>query len=146
MALMASMKSFFEVGTQRKFDGSGRLNLLAVAEVHVLWKARLGHHVRGSECEMLDRNQVGQGGVCQLGNWIEGSELQPYRDFPEFRDLSRAHWEFHQAGGRVIRHLEAGERDQAELVFNGQYSAALRTMIRSLTELNAKLEQITPDQ
>lgn len=137
MALMAGVKDFFGFDDVRASRND--LNLLGAAEAHILWKARLGHHIEGNIREPLEHVLVGQSGFCQLGCWIAGSELEAFRDTPEFAQLEEAHRQFHQFGGLIVEKLKAGERAVAREIFRNEYNQALRTIIQALTGINRRL-------
>lgn len=139
MALLAGVKDFFgfdEARTSRK-----ELNLLGAAEAHILWKARLGHHIEGNIREPLEHVMVGQSGFCQLGCWISGPELEPFRELPEFDQLKESHRQFHQFGGLIVEKLKSGERSAAREIFRNEYNQALRAIIQALTGINRHLHE-----
>lgn len=141
MALLAGMKDFFGFDYYHKRDMRDRLNLIAAAEAHVLWKARLGHHVQGSIREPLEAAMIGQDGICQLGSWINGSVFQPFRGTETYQQLSEAHQQFHRFGKDIVDRLKAGDRNGAEAIFKNEYSQSLRCIILSLTEINKLLQE-----
>lgn len=137
MALLAEVKGFF--GLRAQAVAHNDLNLLSAAEAHILWKARLGHHIEGNVREPLENVLVGQGGFCQLGCWITGPELEPFRNLPEFALLSEAHLQFHNLGAVIVEKIRAGERAAAREIFRGEYNQALRTIIQALTGISRHL-------
>lgn len=141
MALLAGVKDFLGVNHAQKRELRGRLNLVAAAEAHILWKTRLGHHVQGNIRESLESAPLGQDGICQLGNWINGSVLEPFCELEVHQQLSEAHHQFHQFGGLIVEKLKAGDRDGAAAVFRDEYSQSLRNTIQALTEINKCLQE-----
>lgn len=141
MAVSVGMQDFFSLGVQPKREMRSRLNLVAAAEAHILWKTRLGHHVHGSIREPLESAPLGQDGICQLGNWINGSVFEPLRGSDVYQQLSDAHQQFHQMGALIIEKLKAGDRNGAEKIFLNEYSLALRHTIQSLIEINKILQE-----
>ncbi len=142
MAPLAELKVY--LGPERrspKRELRSKLNLVAAAEAHVLWKTRLGHHVQGNMRESLDSAPLGQDGICQLGSWINGSVLEPFCDPEVHRQLSDAHHQFHQYGIGIIEMLKAGDRNGAAEMFRNEYSISLRRIIRALTEINRQLQE-----
>ncbi len=137
--MLANMQEFIGKDGYRKRIMRDRLNLLAAAEAHVLWKNRLGHHVRGDSRESIEAAPLGQDGICQLGNWINGSVFEPFCNLDEFKQLIEAHQQFHHFGDKVIEMLKAGDRSGAGAIFNNEYSQSLRSIIQSLTEINKQL-------
>jgi len=114
-----------------------RLDLLAAAQAHVLWKNRLEHCVRGDE--PLETVFIGQKGVCKLGNWINGPVFRSYCDQNEYRQLTEAHQQFHRCSDLIIEKLKSGDREGAGTIFSNEYSQSLRSIIHSLTEINRQL-------
>ncbi len=141
MALSIGMKGFFGLGAQPKSELRSKLNLVAAAEAHILWKTRLGHHVQGSIREALEPAPVGQDGICQLGSWINGSAFEPFRGSEIYQQLSDAHQQFHRMGALIIEKLKAGDRNEAEKIYMNEYSQALRHTIQSLIEINKILQE-----
>jgi len=141
MAVSVGMQDFFGLGIQLKREMRSRLNLVAAAEAHILWKTRLGHHVHGNIREPLESAPVGQDGICQLGSWINGSVFEPLRGSNVYQQLSDAHQQFHQMGALIIEKLKAGDRSGAEKIFLNEYSLALRHIIQSLIDINKILQE-----
>ena len=136
MAVSVGMQGFFGLGVQPKREMRSRLNLVAAAEAHILWKTRLGHHVHGSIREPLESAPLGQDGICQLGNWINGSVFDPLRGSDVYQQLSDAHQQFHQMGALIIEKLKASDHSGAEKIFANEYSQSLHQIIQALTEIN----------
>lgn len=141
MSLLIGVKDFLGINRFQKRELRGRLNLVAAAEAHILWKTRLGHHVQGNIRESLESAPLGQDGICQLGNWINGSVLEPFCELEVHQQLSEAHHQFHQFGGLIVEKLKAGDRDGAAAVFRDEYSQSLRNTIQALTEINKCLQE-----
>ncbi|MBY0577162.1 MAG: hypothetical protein K2P67_11290 [Gallionellaceae bacterium] len=135
------MKDFFGVNYNSKHELRKRLNLLGMAEAHIVWKTRLWHHIQGNVCEPLDASLLGQAGVCQLANLINGKELEHLHSAPEFEQLSDAHRQFHHFGALIIEHLKEGNPDSASAIFECEYSASLRNIIQSLIWLNRHFQK-----
>jgi len=141
MALLTSVKDFLGVNHARKRELRGRLNLVAAAEAHILWKTRLGHHVQGNIRESLESAPLGQDGICQLGSWINGSVLEPFCELEVRQQLSESHQQFHQFGALIIERLKAGDRSGAAEIFRNEYNQSLRRIIQALTEINKRLQE-----
>lgn len=116
-----------------------RLNIIAAAEAHVVWKKRLGSHLRGAANEPLGGALLGQDGVCQLGRLISGAAFAEFQDMEEHRQLRVAHDAFHSCTSAVIEKLNAGDRAGAEAIFENEYSRALHDIIQSLSAINRLL-------
>lgn len=141
MAFFEDIKGFFKFDADRKRDIRDQFNLLAAAETHVLWKTRLGHHVQGSVHEEVESTSVGQGGLCQLGSWINSADFEFFQSFPEYELLQEAHLKFHHAGDLIVEKLQAGHRGEAAVIFKGEYNQSLRRIIQALTNINQHLQE-----
>ena len=142
MALLTGVKNFLGADHARRHELRDRLNLVAAAEAHIVWKARLAHHVQGSIRESLDSAPLGQDGICQLGNWIRGSVLEPFCEPEVHQQLSEAHQHFHQTGNLIIERLKAGDRNGAEELFTNEYTPSLRRIVQALTIINKQLQDM----
>jgi len=140
MTMLAGIKNFLGIDNARKNDLRRRLNLVGVAEAHIIWKTRLGHHVKGTIRESLDSAPLGQDGICQLGSLIRGSVLAPFCEPEVHRELSEAHEHFHQYCDLIIAKLKAGDRNDATAMFENEYNHALRRIIQALTIINKQLQ------
>lgn len=141
MPLLTDVPDTCSVDAGRKRDMRDKVNLLGAAEAHILWKTRLGHHVRGSLREPIEAMLVGQGGLCQLGTWLNSAEFNLLGSLPEFDHLRDAHQKFHQLGELIVEKLQVGHRDEAELLFKNEYNQSLRLIIQALTNINKYLQE-----
>lgn len=141
MALIAEVKDLLKFDNYHRDKRDNKLDLLGVAEAHILWKTQLGHYVQGHIQMPPESASVGQDGICQLGNWIKGSEFEPFRELPEFHQLREAHCQFHQSGEIVMNNLRSGDLHTAGEVFRKEYSQSLRGIINALTVLSKRLQQ-----
>jgi len=139
MALISGVKDFFGGNYDYKRDTHKKLNLLGVAEAHIVLKSRLWHHIQGGAHESLEAALFDHSGACQLGNWINGNELGHLCGVQEFEQLNEAHRQFHRLGTLIVEKLKAGDRGGASEIFKDGYNTSLRNMIQSLTWLNRHL-------
>jgi len=102
MALLAGVKDFLGVNHAQKRELRGRLNLVAAAEAHILWKTRLGHHVQGNIRESLESARSGKMVFASWGAGSTGSVLEPFCEPEVHQQLSEAHKQFHQFGALII--------------------------------------------
>ena len=116
-----------------------RLNIIAAAEAHVVWKNRLGNHVRGVGHEPLGAALLGQDGICQLGRLINGTALAAFHEKDAYRQLRVAHEQFHRLALVVVDKLKAGDHTGATALFENEYSHALHNILQSLSQINRLL-------
>lgn len=112
-----------------------RLNLIAAAEVHVVWKNRLGNYVRGG----APVDDVHQDQACPLSNLIDGAAFSALRELDEYRHLSEAHRDFHLLSSLVVEKLRSDDREGAVSMFENEYSLALSDILLSLSRINRLL-------
>lgn len=116
-----------------------RLNLIAAAEAHVVWKNRLGQRVHGMSSASLGSALLGQDGICQLGNLIDGPAFSVFKGLEEFGQLRDAHHRFHLLGHEVVKQLEVNDRLAAASLFDNEYSLALSKILQCLSKINKLL-------
>jgi hypothetical protein len=138
--MLSGTKNFLSLDFYRNSAMKERLNLIGAAEQHVLWKTRLGHHVRGTIREPLESALIGQDNICQLGVWINGSEFGHLHGSESYTALHAAHRQFHAMGDAIVERLQAGDRDGAEVLFNNGYSLAMTRIITALTAINRMVQ------
>jgi len=136
----AVTKDLFNFDTTRKQEARSKFDLISVAETHVLWKTRLGHHVQGNIRESLELFTVGQNGICQLENWLNTTVLESFCDATVYSQLKKSHQQFHQLGALIVEKLKVGDRAGAAEIFKNEYSLSLRQIIQALTEINKQLQ------
>jgi len=141
MATVIGVKDFLGIDRYHERELRNRLNLVAAAEAHILWKTRLGNHVLGNMRESLDSAPLGQDGICQLGSWINGSVLAPFCEPEVHQQLSEAHRQFHRLGSLIIEKLKSGDRAGAASIFGNEYSQSLHQIIGALTEINKRFQE-----
>lgn len=128
----------------REATGSGgskgrqleRMNFIAAADAHVVWKNRLRRHVYGTSEEPLGAASLGQDDVCQLDTLLAGKACDSLLADHEFRRLRDQHDRFHMLSREVVAKLEAGEQAAALRLFENDYSAALCGLLQSLSLLS----------
>lgn len=127
-------------GQDRQGIGKHRPDLIGAAEQHVQWKTHLGHHVRGAIRGPVQSALIGQESICQLAEWIAGHELGHLRETAAYGALDRAHQQFHQLGGDIVKKLHEGDGDGAEDLFHNDYSLAMINIIKALADINSLFE------
>lgn len=116
-----------------------RLNIIAAAEAHVVWKSRLGSLVRGDSSEPVAAAMLGQDGVCRMECLIGGAPFAAFHGLDAHRQLLLSHEQFHQMASAVIDKMDSGDREGARSLFENEYSRSLHDMIQSLSAINQLL-------
>lgn len=141
MALFSDVKGFFRFDTDRKRDLRDKFNLLGAVETHVMWKDSLGNYVQGSMSGPVEAILAGRCETCELDLWLNSAECELLRGMPEFAQLHESHQKFHQSGALIVEKLQAGDRNEALLIFKSEYNQALRRLIQALTNINKHLQE-----
>ncbi len=119
------------------------IDLLPVAESHVLFFSRLKHYVKG-ESEDEDGDFVEQAQHCELGAWLQGEGARRFGHLQEFGHLRDIHEKFHSEALTVASYLDAGSWIAAEQLCKGEFSQSLRRVLIMLTELNEAIKKEAP--
>ncbi|MET0116488.1 MAG: methyl-accepting chemotaxis protein [Sedimenticola sp.] len=98
-----------------RFQTSGINELYLAKSAHLAWRGRLRSYLDGSVG--MTREQAVSHRECVFGKWYYASGLEHYGDIPEMKDLEKPHAEMHEIIGRIIDLNEAGERVEAELLY-----------------------------
>lgn len=105
---------------------------------HQRWLPWLGTLLQGQRDERLRAEVVEDAGSSELGHWLQGAGQVALGHFPAFEMLLRRHGFFHQQAAAFIRHVEAGERAQAEQAYKACQHAS-RQVVLLLRELQKGL-------
>jgi len=115
------------------------INFADAITAHHHWKTRLQDYVEGRSQEEPDPDIVSRDDQCLLGKWIHGPGLERYHQEPKFYQLRTAHAQFHFIAGKMVRHVQANERDQAQALLENEYKHTSRNVVQALAELNAHI-------
>lgn len=140
MTLLSGTKDIVRFDSKHKYFTRGSFDFVALAEMHITWKTRLGYHVHENIREPLELSLVGQGGVCQLENWLNEMALGQFCETAMYNRLNESHRQFHRFGAIIIEKLKAYDYAGAAMIFEHEYSQSLRHIIQSLTEINRNLK------
>ena len=106
---------------------------------HQRWLPWLGTLLQGQRDERLRAEVVDDAGSSELGQWLPGAGRSALGHLPAFEMLLRRHRFFHQQAAAFIRHIEAGERAQAEQAYKACQHAS-RQVVLLLRELQKGLK------
>lgn len=144
MSLMDGVAGFLGLSradAEQKAQIRDEINLMDAINAHVKWKVRLEDYLGGKSQEVLDPMMICRDDQCVLGKWIHGAAVKHFHDDPTFHQLRADHAQFHFIAGKVIRHVQANERDAAEALLNGDYKHASRKVVQALSELNKHVNE-----
>lgn len=102
------------------FEG---LYLGQAVQGHLAWKKRLKAIVIEGRQDDVDIAQVAPDDLCALGQWLNGPARARYGKLPEYARLRKIHAEFHLTAGQVLLNSSNGQRDAAETMLRGAFSA-----------------------
>ncbi|MEW6558578.1 MAG: CZB domain-containing protein [Pseudomonadota bacterium] len=102
------------------FEG---LYLGQAVQGHLAWKKRLKGIVLEGRQDDADISQVASDDLCALGQWLHGHARQRYGRLPQYARLRKIHAEFHLTAGQVLLNSRNNQRDEAEKMLRGAFSA-----------------------
>ena len=101
-------------------------------EAHRAWKVRLRQAI--AEHQQLDAQTLCRDDRCPLGQWLHGAGGKRFGTRPGFTELLQTHAGFHEEAGRIARHINAGQYDDASRMIDSgsrfaQLSGQVATML-----------------
>ncbi|HLP97688.1 MAG TPA: CZB domain-containing protein [Sideroxyarcus sp.] len=112
------------------------IDLVAVAESHVLLFNRMRDYLHGEPLEEVWPDMVSFAESCELGQWMANQGRLSFGHLPSFARLREAHIEFHQGAASVLEKVRAGSWIAAEHMRKQEFSQSLRRVLIMVTELN----------
>lgn len=110
---------------------------------HGMWKFRLRTAITSGTAD-VSSVEAGCDDKCTFGKWIYGNTLDAQtRAGMPYQVIRRLHADFHRTAGRVLAHVERGEKASAEALFEGEYVAKSEKLVRGLTKWKAELQSGT---
>lgn len=106
---------------ENEMEFSG-LNMKQVIDAHMAWRHRLEAVIKGTGHEQLNVREVEVDNLCALGKWIHGSAKPLYGRLPEYRDLYKAHANFHLLAGEILKENNRGNHDAALVLLRGGFT------------------------
>ena len=120
------------------------MNFDEAITAHSQWKIRLQGVISGTGREVLDPQVVGVDNKCPLGQWIHG-EAKQYSKLEEYVQLVKEHASLHQCAAKVLRLVEAGQKEEAKgLVDNGEFHDLSIKTINAIRHLRKRVEVKQP--
>ncbi len=126
--------------------GTGHLHASAVDEVdfdgivdaHLQWSKKLRRVVEGRS-EPQDPAVVSRDDQCAFGVWMDGDGRTLLADAAH-ATLRTKHAQFHQCAGDVLRHVIAGERDQAERLLAERFRSLSNETVAQIRQLEHSVQ------
>lgn len=119
-----------------EYTDKSMMLLTDVMNAHANWKSRIGRFVEGTLGYNLDPDVVAQADDTELGRWIlQSDELEVSDERRKLLDqLHKANVDMHQVASIIVRHIIAGNREDA-LSYDKQFIAASKQVMMLLREL-----------
>jgi len=102
------------------FEG---LYLGQAVQGHLAWKQRLKAIVLEGRQDEVEVGEVAADDRCALGQWLLGPARKRFGHLPQYARLRQTHTEFHLTAGQVLLSSRQGQREQAERLLRGDFSA-----------------------
>lgn len=109
---------------------------------HSDWLLKLTGYCRGTLKEHIDTATLGVDNRCELGQWLHAN-IQHYANDPLYKQLVKAHAEFHKQAAGVAQLIEQGQKSKALAALESGTSPlhdASHEVTRLLVMLNRKYE------
>ena len=116
------------------------LNSALIAQIntgigaHGAWKMRLRTAINTGigDISVADASHEA---LCAFGKWLTGPDIPaPVRNGLPYQVVRRLHAEFHKLAGQVLAEALRGNKQQAQALMDGPYTAASDKLTRALTK------------
>jgi len=104
---------------------------------HTDWKVRIQNLIDDKKIGHLNLHEVASDDRCELGKWIKGLDKRQGHTYALSR-LRNFHKEFHVIAGEAVRHAQHGDKEQAQLLLNGEYARLSREVVKSLLAMSKR--------
>lgn len=108
---------------------------------HTDWKVRIQNLIDGKMRGHLNLHEVSCDDRCELGKWIKALDKKQGHTYALSR-LRNFHREFHTVAGEALQHVQRGDKAQAQLLLNGEYSRLSREVVKSLLAMSKRNNHI----
>jgi hypothetical protein len=108
---------------------------------HVGWKAKLRSYITHAD-KSLDPSVIEKDNLCTLGKWIYGEGLK-YKANHFYTELVQDHAKFHTCAADIVRHIDAGNKKEAEAMIgaNSEYSEISMDVVTKIRKLRGEIEK-----
>jgi methyl-accepting chemotaxis protein len=110
----------------------------SIVDAHQQWSKKLRRAIEGRS-EPQDPAIVSRDDKCVLGAWIYGAGNQLLADSA----LRAKHAQFHQCAGDVLRHVVAGERDQAQRLLTERFAPLSTETVAQIRQLEQRFQTVS---
>ena len=121
-------------------ESTGSLNIDVAISAHENWKLRLQAYLDGKSSEAFEPDVICFDNRCDLGKWIHGPGRERLGKYPGFTALVDNHKMFHYAASNVVSLDQAGKKDDARKMLDGQFShfsGQVVGILKALQEISA---------
>ena len=104
---------------------------------HQNWKNRLISYLEGQSTEDLRPEVICHDDRCDLGKWIHSDGQRQLGKYSMFAELRATHKMFHQQASSVVALHQAGKKEAAQWLLDGEYSKTSAKVVGRLMDLKA---------
>lgn len=102
---------------------------------HQNWKNRLISYLEGQSTEDLRPEVICHDDRCDLGKWIHSDGQRQLGQYSMFAELRATHKMFHQQASSVVALHQAGKKEAAKWLLDGEYAKTSDKVVRRLMDL-----------
>lgn len=108
---------------------------------HVGWKAKLRSYITHAD-KSLDPGVIEKDNLCSLGKWIYNEGLK-FKSNQHYIELVSEHAKFHKCAASIVRHIDAGNKKEAEAMIgaNSEYSEISMEVVTKIRKLRSDIEK-----
>ncbi len=131
------------VGDQQRASATSAIDDVdfdGIVDAHQQWSKKLRRAVEGRG-EPQDPAIVSRDDKCALGAWIHGAGRELLPD-STFASLRAKHAQFHECAGEVLRHVIAGERDQADRLLSERFAPLSEETVKTIRQIEQSLAPV----
>jgi methyl-accepting chemotaxis protein len=105
-----------QVVHQFKLSGDIGFDFSSAKSAHLAWKSRIRSFLDGKHS--LSREEAVSHHDCALGKWYYSEAISRYGGIAEIHEIERPHKQLHSLIKDIIRHMENGETERAEALYD----------------------------
>jgi hypothetical protein len=109
--------------------------MVPAIEAHLLWKKKLLDALDKPSAELPNPAAVGLDDHCDLGRWLYAQGEAQFGNQASFAALRMEHARFHRVAQQVIELAQAGKRNEAQRLLDGEFKEASLEIIAGINAL-----------